>query len=82
MELLIHSVVSDSLGDNADMCIIELVDYNETYSKDTKAAYCIISTVFLLELSYCLKAACTSFGLAITASNKPRFNHLVALMVK
>lgn len=26
------------LGDNADMCIIELVDYNETYSKDTKAA--------------------------------------------
>lgn len=24
------------LGDNADMCIIELVDYNETYSKDTK----------------------------------------------
>jgi large subunit ribosomal protein L17 len=25
------------LGDNAEMCIIELVDYNETYSKDTKA---------------------------------------------
>lgn len=24
------------LGDNADMCIIELVDYNEGYSKDTK----------------------------------------------
>jgi len=24
------------LGDNADMCIIELVDYNENYSKDTK----------------------------------------------
>jgi large subunit ribosomal protein L17 len=24
------------LGDNADMCIIELVDYNEGYSKDAK----------------------------------------------
>lgn len=24
------------LGDNADMCIIELVDYNETYQKETK----------------------------------------------
>jgi len=23
------------MGDNADMCIIELVDYNETYVKDT-----------------------------------------------
>lgn len=26
------------LGDNADMCIIELVDYNETYVTDGKAA--------------------------------------------
>ncbi len=24
------------MGDNADMCIIELVDYNESYAKDTK----------------------------------------------
>ena len=26
------------LGDSADMCIIELVDYNETYTADKKAA--------------------------------------------
>ncbi len=25
------------MGDNAEMCIIELVDYNENYSKDAKA---------------------------------------------
>ena len=40
-------------------------------SKETTAAYLIISTVFLLVLSYCSKAACTLFGFAITASDNP-----------